>query len=81
MSGTLWAVPGSLLVVLAFGDALATTVRVEGAGPLTRFVLSGAWRLLLRLHRDDTGSRSLSNAGPVLLLSTVVVWVLILWSG
>ena len=44
---------GIALVVVAYLDALATTVVVrEGAGPVTRWLTGFAWRAALRLRLD-----------------------------
>lgn len=75
-------VAGALLVALVFFDAFATTLAVgAGAGPLTRRLVGPAWRALLRLHRTDSHSALLRVAGPVLLITTVLVWVALLWAG
>lgn len=73
---------GTALVVLAFLDALSTTLVVAaGAGPLTRRFVGWLWRGLLRLHRRDSESTWLTMAGPVLLVGTVLLWVAALWAG
>ncbi|WP_435769079.1 hypothetical protein [Nocardioides sp. SYSU DS0651] len=82
MLDTLLIAGGALLVVLVFVDALATTLAVSnGAGPLTSTVLAAAWRLALRLHRQDKESSLLTVAGPVILIVTVLTWVGMLWAG
>lgn len=81
-SSTVAIVAGSLLVILVFLDVLSTTLVVaKGAGPLTRRLIGLLWRGLLRLHRRDSNSPLLTFAGPMLLVSTVIVWVLALWCG
>lgn len=73
---------GGLLVVVTYADALATTVVVrEGAGPLTRRVVTLAWRVALRVASRGTGSRGLAVGGPALLIGTILVWVALLWAG
>ena len=75
-------IAGALLVALVFIDALATTLAVgAGAGPLTRRLVGPAWRGLLRLHQPGNPSALLRIAGPVLLVTTVLVWVALLWAG
>lgn len=72
---------GALMVVVTFLDAIWTTLgSSSGGGPLTRRVSSGLWRMLVRL-RPDGGSRLLEVGGPAVLLSTVLVWVVLLWTG
>lgn len=74
-------VAGSAVVLSVALDALATTVTVSGgAGPLTRRVAELLWRGFLRMHRSSVPSL-LQRAGPVLLVTTVLVWVLLLWLG
>jgi Ion channel len=73
---------GAAVVVLVLADVVATTLTIgTGAGPLTRRVLGPAWRVLLRLHRRDSTSAWLSTAGTVLLMTTVLIWVALLWGG
>lgn len=71
-----------MLVVVAFVDALATTLSVgAGVGPLTRRVSGVLWRGLLRLHQRDSEGSLLRFGGAGLLIVTVLVWVLLLWAG
>lgn len=73
---------GALLVLAVLVDVLATTLTLgEGAGPLTRRILAFLWRWSLLLSRRGTRSRLLANAGPVLLVLTVLFWVLVTWGG
>lgn len=73
---------GAAALALVSVDVLMTTLKAgAGAGPMTRSLLAGIWRVLLRLHRRDTGSRLMTAAGPGLLVLTVLVWVLFLWGG
>ncbi len=81
MTDTFLIIGGAVLVVTVYFDALATTLTVGGAGPLTRTVLAQIWRLLLRLHRPDSGSRLLTGAGAGLLFTTVLLWTAGLWVG
>ncbi|WP_432547432.1 ion channel [Kineococcus sp. SYSU DK004] len=81
MLGTLFDVLGALVVLVVCADALATTLHVGQAGPLTRHGLGLLWRGLLRLHRHDTSSRLLAAAGSVMLVLTVLGWVVGLWVG
>lgn len=81
MPDTLLIVGGVVLVVAVYLDALATTLTVGGAGPLTRTVLGQIWRLLMRMHRPDSTSRLLTGAGAGLLFTTVLLWVAGLWAG
>lgn len=78
----LLVVGGALVVLLTFVDAFATTLAVSrGAGPMTRSVLAVLWRAALRVHRRDREGGWLVAGGPVLLVTTVALWVGALWTG
>ncbi|MGY2077740.1 potassium channel family protein [Blastococcus sp. SYSU DS0828] len=75
---------GLLVSALVTWDVVSTTLTIgEGAGPLTRRVLTGGWRRLLRRHRRSDGrrARQLTAAGPLLMVTTVVLWVTLFWAG
>jgi hypothetical protein len=73
---------GLLLVLGVLLDVLTTTLTLgQGAGPLTRWLVGRLWRGLLRLRPRGSRSRLLSNAGPALLVLTVLVWVVTTWVG
>ena len=73
---------GALVLLAVFYDSLTTTLGASrAAGPITRRLSGLLWRVLLRLHRRREGSRLLSAAGPVLLITTVLLWVIGLWAG
>ncbi|SDX90416.1 Ion channel [Modestobacter sp. DSM 44400] len=73
---------GVALVVLVLADVLATTLTLgEGSGPLTRRFLGRAWRVMLHLHGHRRSSRLLTNAGSLLLATTVLIWVVVFWAG
>jgi hypothetical protein len=73
---------GFLLLAAAIGDAVTTTlIAGAGGGPLTRVVSQRLWRGLLRISRSRDGSSTLTFGGPAVLLSTVLIWVLLLWAG
>ncbi|NHC22925.1 two pore domain potassium channel family protein [Nocardioides sp. IC4_145] len=82
MPDIVFIVAGAILVALVFFDALATTLAVSsGAGPVTTGVLGAAWRVALRLHRQDKKGGLLTFSGPVMLIVTVLTWVALLWAG
>ncbi len=73
---------GAALVLGVFVDVLATTLTLgQGAGWLTRRLLAWLWGGALRLRPRGSRSRLLSNAGPALLVLTVLIWVLATWAG
>jgi hypothetical protein len=72
---------GGALIGLVVLDALWTTLWVDGsAGPLTGRLTTGLWRLGLRLL-GRRRHRALSALGPLILVTTVAVWILGLWAG
>lgn len=71
---------GAGLVVLAVVDLLWTTLWVDGgAGPVSSRLTTWVWRGLRRVGGER--SRALSVAGPLILVSTLVAWVGLLWAG
>jgi hypothetical protein len=69
---------GISLVLLVAYDVLWTTLRLEGAGPLTSWVTTVLWRLSLKLTRTH---RTLAIAGFDIVLFTVVLWLGFIWIG
>jgi hypothetical protein len=71
---------GVVLIVFGALDALWTTLWVDGnAGPFTRRHNSWSRRLVLRLA--GRRHRVLSLTGPVVLVTSVLVWAIIPWAG
>lgn len=71
---------GAVLVVAAIVDLLWTTLWPDGgSGPLSARTSSLLWRLLRKA--GSTRSRVVSVAGPVVLFTTLVLWILLLWTG
>ncbi|MFC6838396.1 potassium channel family protein [Halomarina ordinaria] len=71
---------GLLLLAIVVVDLLWTALWVEGgAGPLTSRLMAWMWRALRRVGRDD--DRFLSLAGPLVLVTGLTVWLLLLWVG
>ena len=71
---------GVATVVVAITDALWTTIWVDGhAGPITRQFSRAIDRLLGLMMGGN--HRLLSLAGPVVLVTTVVFWALLVWTG
>lgn len=72
---------GSALVVLAFVDALWTTLWVDGsAGPISSRVTAWSWRGTVALvGRRRHGALSLF--GPFVLSLVVILWMALLWLG
>jgi hypothetical protein len=71
---------GTLLLAIVIGDLLWTTLWVEGgAGPLTSLLMAWTWSGIRRVAGRN--SRSLTLAGPVILVVGLVVWIVLLWGG
>lgn len=71
---------GALLIIFGAIDALWTTLWVDGnAGPFTRRHNSWMRRLILRLARSN--HRALSTTGPIVLVTSVLVWAVVPWAG
>ena len=70
------AAVGALLILLANYDALVTTIAVgSGIRPLTMRVTRLERRVLQRFPR------LLPAGGPIVLLTSVTVWIVLLWAG
>ena len=70
------AIAGAALIVVANYDALVTTVAVgSGSRPLTAHVAEGLRKVLRRMPR------ALPAGGPLVVLTTVGVWIGMLWAG
>jgi len=69
---------GIVLILGTVYDALWTTLRLTGGGPLASRVTNGLWRLSLRLIRSH---EKLALAGFFIVLFTVGLWVLLIWIG
>jgi len=71
---------GLFFLILVVVDLLWTTVWVEGgAGPLTARLMAWEWKGFRSIGESHAKIRSLS--GPVILISSLFVWILLLWVG
>ena len=71
---------GVLLLVIVVVDLLWTTLWVEGgAGPLTSRLMAGSWRILRKIGSQN--SLLLSLSGPIVFVTGLSVWIMLLWSG
>lgn len=78
---SLWLVLGIALLVITFGDALWTTLWLDGgAGPLASRLTTWIWRGVLALSGRQH-HRRLSLFGPTIIVVVVATWVLLLWVG
>jgi len=67
---------GVLLVTIY--DVLWTTLRLTSGGPITSWVTDGLWRGAMRLTRSH---KALATLGFLIVLFTVALWVLLVWTG
>lgn len=73
-------IAGAFLVGFGSLDALWTTLWVDGnAGPLTR--RHNSWLRLAILKVANGRHRVLSMTGPLVLVTSVLVWAIVLWTG
>lgn len=75
------ALAGLVLIALTMIDALWTTLATNGGGPLTNGVSQGLWESALFIHRRRKSHLLLEMAGPVILMATMLLWVVLLWAG
>lgn len=75
-----YLVLGTVLLLIAALDLLWTTLWIEeGAGPLTARLMAGLWTTIRSggSHRP----RVLTLTGPLILLTSLLMWIVLLWSG
>lgn len=76
----IYAILGTLLVLLAIIDFVWTTLWPDGgAGPVTKRVSLLLWMGIRWIGRDR--SLIISMAGPIILVATLVTWILLFWTG
>lgn len=70
-------------ILILFGtviDLIWTTLWVDGgAGPLSRRLMTAAWKALKKSKLKN--DRLLSLAGPIILVLTLCTWVVLIWGG
>lgn len=72
---------GVALILLAFLDALWTTLWVDGnAGPLSSRITTWCWRGVLTIVGRQRHN-ALSLFGPFILMLVVLLWMALLWAG
>ncbi|MFL6235237.1 MAG: two pore domain potassium channel family protein [Thermoanaerobaculia bacterium] len=71
---------GILLVTIY--DVLWTTLRLTSGGPITSWVTDELWKLSVRMARSyKVPHKVLATLGFLIVLFTVVLWVLLVWTG
>jgi hypothetical protein len=77
-------VAGVLVILLLALDVFLTILHAVGhGGPVTRFTTLWGWRIMrwIGIHSGNRRRSVLALAGPLLLLSTLVIWVVMLVGG
>ncbi|AQQ53590.1 ion channel [Planococcus lenghuensis] len=73
-------IAGILILLLVTVDIFWTTLWVDGgAGPVSRWLGNFSWKVLRKVSHDDR--LMLSLGGPLILALTLVIWILLLWTG
>lgn len=71
---------GVLFLAVVIVDLLWTTLWIEGgAGPLTARLMAWTWKVMRRI--GSRNSRLLTLSGPVILVLSFGVWIVLLWTG
>lgn len=74
-------IPGLLIVLWGLLEALWTTVWVDGnSAPLTGRLTTGIWKLFKNFI-PEPDDKLLSLSGPIILISSVVSWIFMIWLG
>lgn len=77
----LYLTAGILLTLWCLTEGLWTTLWVDGnSAPVTSRFTTFIWKIF-RLLFSSQNDRKLSLAGPVILISTVLLWIIGIWLG
>lgn len=71
---------GITVIVIIMLDIIWTTLGRHG-GPLTDRISSLIWRAALRYHKYSPSHQLLSIVGLGIVLTTIIVWLFLLWIG
>ncbi len=72
---------GTLIFFLIIADIIKTTFSSNGGGKLTSLVSKGVWNVFFAAAGKNGNAKLLEYAGPAVMISILLVWVLGLWSG
>lgn len=76
----LFYISGFMLVLLATIDLIWTTLWVDGgAGPLSKRLARGIWRLMKKISGGN--KHIFSAVGPLILILTIASWAILMWIG
>ena len=72
---------GILLFAATALDIIKTTFSSNGGGKITNLVTQGVWKALFMAAGKNGRSKLLNYAGPSILVSILLTWVIGLWVG
>jgi hypothetical protein len=72
---------GILLFVVIVVDLVKTTFTSTGGGKLTKIISKGVWQVFFMASGKNGHSGLLQYAGPLVMLTILLIWVLGLWMG
>lgn len=72
---------GLLLYLITAMDIVKTTFSSSGGGKITDTVSKGVWKAFFLISGKNGRSKLLPYAGPAILVSILLTWVIGLWSG
>ncbi|MER2999345.1 potassium channel family protein [Pontibacter populi] len=77
----LYLILGILLFILTLMDLIKTTFSSNGGGKITNTISKGVWKLFFVASGKNGKSGLLSYAGPAVLITILLVWIIGLWNG
>lgn len=72
---------GTMIFLLIVADIVKTAFSSNGGGKLTAWVSLGIWHVFFRAAGKKANSKLLEYAGPTVLVSILLVWVIGMWLG
>lgn len=81
MNENLYLILGILIICLGTYDLLYTTFAPRGAGLLSGIGSTFIWRVFLGMSNLLKTRKALAGAGIVIIMTTLLSWVFILWAG
>ncbi|MGP4066400.1 ion channel [Oceanobacillus sp. M65] len=77
---TIFLIIGTIILIVTFIDIFWTALWVDGAaGPLSKTLTTICWKGLHIISGEK--SKLLSLSGPLILTMTLLMWVLLIWTG
>jgi hypothetical protein len=72
---------GILVVLVVLADVVDTTLRVDGGGWLTRFVMTASMRALTWRRAHAPSRRRTRSSGALVVVASMLTWMGLLWFG